>query len=425
MILKKGLIACLVIIVVVPSNVRATIFAFNAFRPFDINLRHPYWKGTSFKPTTWGEFGYKTMGFNGDHDSVNVLQIWTPTQSTIGMLQGFPATFPASEYLQSIGDPVDDGVRGHIVPTGKLDFRYGLGIMGRYYFCKGIDVALFIPAYSMKLSNIKFEDLTPRGSNLEDIEVRENLTGILPEVIKELDPSYNINGWDRTGLGDITIMGEWMQDYPQRKDFLKNVTLDTRLGLTLPTGLRKNEDDLFSIPFGFDGSVGLVFGGGIQVTWLGVEHGIRGGVDAQFFYLFGNTRERRIKVAANQTDLLLLAKVGVHNDPGFTQRFNLYLQMYKFHQGLSGAFVYQVFKHSEDTISLSNNMYSSAIANTAASLDEWEIHQFIFKLDYDFQGYISDDASIKPQLTAFYKLPMSGKRAVLANTFGFVASLNF
>ena len=75
MILKKGLIACLVIIVVVPSNVRATIFAFNAFRPFDINLRHPYWKGTSFKPTTWGEFGYKTMGFNGDHDSVNVLQI--------------------------------------------------------------------------------------------------------------------------------------------------------------------------------------------------------------------------------------------------------------------------------------------------------------------------------------------------------------
>lgn len=423
--LKKWLLLCLVCCTIFTHKAYGTIFAFNAFRPFDINLRHPYWRGTSVKPTVWGEFGYKTMGFNDEHDSVNVLQIWNPNQSTIGMLQGFPDGSPESNFLDMLGDPTDNGIRGHMVPTGKIDFRYGTGIMARYYFCHNIDLGFFVPFYSMKLRNVKFEDLTPRGSNMEDMEVRDNLTSMLPEVINQLDPTYNINGWNRSGLGDVAIMAEWIDDFPQRKDFLKNVTLDTRLGLTLPTGLKKNEDDLFSVPFGFDGSVGLVWGGGIQVTWLGMNHGIRGGVDAQFFYLFGNTRQRRIKIAENQTDLLFLAKTEAHKDPGFTQRFNLYLQMYHFYKGLSAGFVYQTFKHSEDTLSLCNNEFPTDIANTAENLQEWEIHHFIFKVDYDLQQELSDEAKIKPQFSFFYKLPMSGKRAILSNTVGFVFSLNF
>ena len=98
---------------------------------------------------------------------------------------------------------------------------------------------------------------------------------------------------------------------------------------------------------------------------------------------------------------------------------------HQFFGGLSVGAIYQFWRHGEDKLSLYTNVFSNIIANTAQKLQEITIHQFIFKLNYDFQCDLDDCVPIKPNILLFYKLPFNGTRALLVNTIGAVVTLNF
>jgi len=123
--------------------------------------------------------------------------------------------------------------------------------------------------------------------------------------------------------------------------------------------------------------------------------------------------------------LLLLLKTPTHKDFGFTQRFNLYLEAWRICRGLSGRITYQFWKKGNDTLTLCTNIFPNAIPNSAQSIQEWTIHQFIFQIDYDFQCDIAEKEWFKPQLSLFYKLPFNGQRAIVNNTVGATFTLNF
>ena len=112
-----------------------------------------------------------------------------------------------------------------------------------------------------------------------------------------------LDGWKRTGIGDLVVQATIMRDFEQRKPFLNNVRVQGRLGIDFPTGKRADEDRLLAIPFGNDGAWGVQFAGGIDLTFC---YTLRAGIDAEFLYLFGNTRCRRLRSAEHQTDLLFL-----------------------------------------------------------------------------------------------------------------------
>lgn len=394
------------------------IFPINLFSPWDINLRPPLWCNTSFQFTAYDETGLKTRGVNADSKQVNVMQLWQPTQDALAMIQSLPANNPLRIILQNVQD---DGVRGHFSVTGKLKANASVGFSGRYHAPYGISITGYLPLYAMKLQNITFTDLT-KENDAEDFLVRDNLTDNFLAIMQELDPSLDLTGWHRVGIGDIAIFADWIGSFPQAKPILKNVDLTTRLGLTLPSGLRTNEDQILSIPFGYNGSAGLWFGAGITLNWFDY---IRGGLDFEFLHLFGNSRVQRIKTQKDQTDFLFLSKAKAHTDYGFTQQYNLYFEAYRFFHGLSAGFIYQFWRHGEDKLALFTNLYSNNLANTAEKLQEWTIHQIIFKLNYDFQCNLDDCAVLKPTIFAFYKLPFNGTRAILVNTVGVAITLNF
>ncbi len=396
------------------------MFPINLFRPWDINLRPPYWHGTKIQVTGWFEQGLKVQGFNAEGEKVNPLQIFTPRQDALAMLQGFPASSPMSIFFNTVLDsPTDDGVRGNFNVTGHLNVQAG-GLAFRYHMAHHFTLGLHVPFYSAKLNNVMFVDLTPTDTTNEII--RTNLTDVLLQRVHEFDSTLNLTGWHRLGLGDILFSVDWLRNFPQGKPILKDVQLNGRLNVSFPTGVKKDDDKIFFIPFGLDGSVGLIFGGGLDITWI--DH-IRGGIDAEFIYLFGNTRLRRIKVFPQQTDFLFLAKVNAHKDFGFTQRFNIYLEGYQIWRGLSVSATYQYWKHGDDRLALCTNQFSELVANTAESLQEWTMHNMIFNLSYDFQHDICDDSYIKPQLAAFYKLGFNGSRALLVNSIGGILTFNF
>lgn len=411
----------LIIILLIVKVPLQCMFPINIFRAFDINLRPPIWHDTKLQVTGWFENSLHVQGFNGLGHKVNPLQIWTEKQDALAMLKGFPATNPISIFLDDVlGDPTDDGIRGNFIPTGKSRVRGG-GISLRYHAKHNFTLVAHLPFYAIDIHDVLYKDLT-QDTTVVDRLVKQELTSVLAERIGQFDPNLDIYGWKKIGFGDLIIGVDWLRNFVQAKPLLKEVALNARCNISIPTGIKKDEDVNLSFPFGFDGSVGLIFGGGIDLSWL--DH-IKGGIDVEFIYLFGNTRLRRIKTDPAQTDFFLLAKVEAHKDFGFTQRFNLYAQAYKIWRGLSLTATYQYWKHGDDNLALLTNQYSDAIANTAESLQEWILHNAIFSISYDCQDDIADVRFLKPQVSAFYKVGFNGSRALLINSIGGTVSFSF
>jgi hypothetical protein len=236
------------------------------------------------------------------------------------------------------------------------------------------------------------------------------------------DPTLSLTGWERSGIGDLAVIGRYLQCFPQDKPYLKNVGIMLRAGLTIPTGKTVNVDEPLSVPFGFDGSWGVIGNMGIWCNWFDC---IRGGINFQFLHLFGNTRTRRFMTQLNQTEMLFLAKGPAYLDFGFTQEYNLFAQAYHIVRGFSIGLIYEFTKHSRDTITLCTDQFSSIVANRAQSLQEWTFHEIIMSCWYDFFCDVPEDSSIKPQLQFFWKLPITGKRVILVDTVGLGLTLNF
>lgn len=414
------LFALSLIIIFIPVN--AKYFGINVFQPWNINLRPDRWPQEPWQFSLYFEEGLKEKGYNADNDVVDVMQIWTPKQDALAMLQGFPADAPETLFYENVlMSPEDDGIRGNLTVTGDFDLRAAGGFALRYNFANCVTLGAYLPFYSMRLKKVNFKDDT-LGTSGDDLLIRDNLTNNFVQNVKQFDGALNLTGWDRTGVGDLAFTAEWLGYFPQMKPYLKEVGVNSRIGLTVPTGLRENINDILSIPYGFDGSVGLFFNAGIICNWF---YRLRGGVDFLFLTLFGDQRERRIKIQENQTDFLFLAKAKVHTDYGFTQRYNLFLEAFRVWKGLSFGAAFQWWRHAEDKLTLCTDDYSTALANSAENLQEWNLGQIIFKINYDFQCDIDQCQFFKPQLLFFYKIPVTGKRAIMLNTIGLQCTFNF
>jgi len=394
------------------------MFPINLFRRYDINFKTDRWPCERFEFDLLFEDAVKVQGRNSDNKEVNILQIWNKDQNALTMLRGFNPDSAIGKFAKQFNEVNDDGVIGHFCPKANLKAMDFL-ITGQYYLPHDFCFSLCLPFYSMRLEDVTFTDLT-KDITPNDKLVKDKLTNDITKLVKDLG-GLNLTGWKRTGIGDMVALMEWTKNFPQDKEYLKNVTLCTRLGLTIPTGLKRDEDQLFSIPFGNDGSWGILFGGGLDLLF---GRYLKFGLDAEFLQLFGTTRDRRIKTDMDQTDLLFLAKTKTFREIGFTQRFNLYAQANKFIKGLSFRFAYQYIKHGEDKLWLFNNCFSDAVANSAESLQNWTIHQLLFDLNYDFINDF-ECPKVVPNISLFYKMPFNGRRAVLCSTVGIAFSLSF
>jgi hypothetical protein len=256
------------------------IYPINIFKPYDINLKPIIHKNAKLQLTATGEFGLKIQARNENENKVNVLQMWQNSQSGIAMLKGYPQHTDQTKLVQRFNLGDDDGTRGHFLPHGDLELKANMSLAARYNFPHNITLGVFLPFISMKLENVLWLDLTT-GLTAADARVRNLLVENFDKIVKEYG-NLDIYGWEKTGIGDLVIMADWLKDFPQSKPLLKNVTLKTRLGLSCPTGIKKDEDKAFSVPFGNDGSFGLIFGGGID---LDLSKYLKTGLDVEFLYL--------------------------------------------------------------------------------------------------------------------------------------------
>jgi len=403
------------------------IFAFSFSSVFSMNLKVFY--DTFLRPVVWqdsrfcfalkGQTGFDTEAFDECERASNVLRIYDKDQNSIKMLDGFLPETPIGQLRTRI-DANDDGVRGHFCVCGDLDVKAKLEFSCWYYFLNDFSLSFHLPYFYMELKNVTWRDQT-KSLTTDDFRVKEYLTNNLICNVKNLG-CLDICGWTRSGIGDLLVLGEWMRNFEQSKKFLKNVRLSARLGLTLPTGKRADEDKIFAFSFGNDGATGALVGGGLD---LNLGEYLKAGLDVQILHPFGNTKCRRIKTHCDQTELLLLQKVDAFKEFGITQRFNLYLEIFKPIGGLSLKSGYQYMRHSEDFLYIRSNEFCNSIANSAQSLEDWTMHSFLFSLNYDFFTGQEDERTVHPYFAIFAKIPFNGMRVAMERTVGAMLSVDF
>ena len=407
-----------------------------AFPP--INLFRPSDRPLMPEPLAcWGgqlTIGYEgvlsTRGFRDDGDEclqvcinestdiekkTNVLHIYEGTQNGLAALKGFDtATKPGQlSQLSNIND--DNGTQGLYMPCGDLKIPLNLMFSHRFYFNHGLNLGLHIPLYIMELHNVRWRSL--QGSTT----LEQNLETDFLQHIRAVS-GLHMRGWKRTGCGDFLAQLTWMRDFAQAKPLVSNVRPQARLGVLFPTGKSADPDELFAFPFGNDGSWGVQFAGGLDLTFC---YTLRGGVDVQFDYLFGSTHLRRVRTEGNQTDLLFLKKVPTFREFGLGQQYNLYLESCDLLDGLALKINYQFLKRNDDRLFVCSDRIDPDKINEAVSLQDWTAHSLIFMGRYEFCKHMSDTALVVPSLLGWFKWGFNGKRAVLAQTLGIQLTLSF
>jgi hypothetical protein len=397
-----------------------TLAPLNMFRPYDITTTPYKWSGQRFQWSGIMLLGSgKSQAFDADGHKVNDTQLWTQDQNALAMVKGY-ATGTELDAIAQATHAIngDDGVRGHFKVTGDFKIHVSMLTSFRWYVTNNWWAQVNLPFYKVDLKNLTFIDQT-QSITADDLAVKAQITDNLATNVARLGNGLNLESWGKTGLGDLVIMAGWSNKYYQRKLWIKRVDPAIRFGLALPTGVKKDEDKVMFMPFGNDGASALIIGGGLTINYI---NRIDAGFDVELMHVFSGTKLRRIKVDNDQTDFLLLTKTETQKDPGFIQKFTLFIEP-KIGYGVSARFAYQHIRKGDDHLYVISNAYSSTIANTARSLKEYTMHNLIAQLKFDLAR---EDAQFnRPQFTAFFIQPFNGRRSIQTQQFGIGMTLSF
>ncbi|HTM05766.1 MAG TPA: hypothetical protein VL201_00840 [Patescibacteria group bacterium] len=355
---------------------------------------------------------------NGTSD--NPFFLWNSSESTIPMLQGFDGASKIGQLAQTI-NAHDDGTRGHIVLYGKYQITYGL-LYGMFMpIAHGWSFLCMMPQYHAKLSNIYMQDLTQQQT-AEDSRVKQFLTNPLPSILDMYGSGLSINDWHKTGVGDLTCYMQWKCYFPQQKPMLKNVLLNARVGIELPTAQHISTNNMLSHSFGNEGAWALPVGGQLKL-YLGNYFAV--GLDAEFTYILNQKVTRRVKTVKEQTELLLLYKTKTHIDFGMNQRFELFAQICMEKYGLNTTLAYQYFKHGDDTLTPCSLAVDAQIINNAQSLYEITAHHVILNTEWNIAKSLNSNWRVNPTMSIFAKIPFNGKNGLLNTFIGSSLAINF
>lgn len=406
------------VLLTVSSCVNAVPFV-NAIRPYDINFQPIHWKRQEKNISLMTAYGVSGKARNGGGNKVSEPQYLHATQNALAMLKGSEAASEIANIAQQINVNGDNGVRGHFVVTGDFDVPLNFVFAGHYHFLNEWTINAYLPVYHMAFKNIVWENKTKNVTG-DDALTRTLLTDNFFSNVTRLGDNLNLQDWSKTSIGDLTVSLSWMRRFLQHKEWLKEVRVNTRMGLSLPTGAKKDEDKAFSLAFGNDGAFALPFGAGLDLRlknlcWIGV--------DISFENIFSHIKKRRIMTDAAQTNYLFLQKTNARKEYGFTQMFNLYVEP-ELYKGVSLRLSYQHTKQGDAKLFVISDDYSSITANKAEELKEWTTHHILAQLKWD-RIKLNSKAGVLPQISIFGQVPFNGRRSLQSASVGMSVAFGF
>ncbi len=405
---------------IILSSVLISCFSVDAINFFerslaDINFRSHLQRLKKHEILVIPSISFAGQGRSCHGDKVNPLQYLATTQDALAMLKGFPVGSIESQIGQNINIDDDNGMRGHFVINGDLSFESSVFEYSYRFFSEWF-LRFRMPVYIARINHTSWVDQT-QNLTYDDMLTHQLLTDNFFNNVETFG-GLRLTDWSAVGPGDLTTYLHWMRVFLQEKEWLKEVGINARLGVSFPTGKCKNEDQAFSYAFGNDGAFALPFGAGIDLKF---KKFLRAGIDVGFEQIFSCTKHRRIMTDLLQTDFLFLQKADARKEYGITQRFNLYLEP-QLTDTMVVRIAYQHTKHGHDKLCILNNDFSSITASKAMGLKEWTTHDIFMQFRYDNLG---TRGVVSPIFSVFAQIPFNGKRSLDAPTIGFDIAMHF
>jgi hypothetical protein len=277
---------------------------------------------------------------------------------------------------------------------------------------RGLLLFFHLPVRKLKIGDINIIDLSPN----DDIFPNKN-TPEWQEVFQVLNPlltNYGINACSTTstGVGDLTSWLGWTHNYQDTMtiDFIDSTIM---AGFLAPTGKKRNENKLFSLPTGYNGHWGFPL---CAMASIGCYEWITFGGYLNTLFFVNKSQTMRLKTDCSQDGIIKLAcgDVSVHKGPLINT--GLYLKADHFGHGFSFTTAYSFASQQKDHLTPKYpGVFDPTIINADSMLAGWNMHTFNFALEYDFAR---EGKKVGNRIGLFYNLQIAGARTFNTNITG-------
>ncbi len=277
---------------------------------------------------------------------------------------------------------------------------------------RGFFVQLYFPIRRLKISNICLCDISPTDDACPNINTpiwqifKNNFDAILARYDLSKAPV------SKTSLGDITLLLGWTHSF-QQTEVLDFVDTTFKFGVLIPSGDERCEDQVFSLPTGYDGHIAAVIDidfafGAFDWLTLGSHLDV---------LVFGNkTKCVRLKTGEHQSGWFKLAKGEAKREKGALWQVGAYIKADHVIRGLSLIFGYSFANKNRDELTpCDTEKFCPSIVNSDQMLFGWKMHTINIWLEYDFS---TEKSIIGPRVSAYYNRPVGGKRIFTTGIFG-------
>ena len=365
---------------------------------------------TSFDATIGG--GSTSTSRNNNHKTVPLFDIYGPHAiQPLGLDIPYPEnTFPYVDLLQKLAALPQRPNFGNISIDGTFSITES-NLSYTQNLIKGLLLFLHIPIRKLSIRNIQFIDASPDDAIFPNKNTPEwhNVVEHLPLILK----TYNLNAHSQTeiGCGDLSCYLGWTHNYQDTKtlDFIDGTLM---IGFLAPTGKRKNENALFSLPLGYNGHWGLPITG---IASLGMYEWITLGAYLNTIIFADTIKTLPVKTNPLQSSLIKLTQADVSTHKGTIWHTGFYFKADHFVYGLSFTTAYSYATEQKTTLKPLSTTISSEIINTDQSLAGWNMHTVHFLAEYDFA---KENSSTGKRIGLFYNYQVGGKRIFTTNVGG-------
>ncbi len=415
-------LVCFLLIILVPS-----LFAYdnahfyratNLF--FEPRLERDYLSSFDF----FFQAGSTRKAHNSEHDTVPLLDIYGPSNmhelaigvpckdlsNPLDMIITQLALIP-SRCVTSIDACRTQSSFATFSIAGDFSILEGIFSFAQN-LKRGFFIHFYFPIRRLKIANIRFCDISPTDDACPNINTpiweifKNNFDAILARYHLSRCP------FQKASIGDMTFLLGWTHSF-QQTEILDFVDTTFKLGFLIPSGDVRCEDEVFSLPFGYDGHWAFVIVGDLA---FGAFDWLTMGLHFDTLIFASRTANFRLKTGEFQSGLFKLASGQAKRDRGALYEIGAYLKADHFVRGLSLIFGYSFVNKNHDEVTPCNlEEFTPAIVNSDQMLLSWKMHTLNFVLEYDFS---SEKSIVGPRISLYYNLPVGGKRIFMTDIGG-------
>lgn len=396
------------------------------------NMNWPY--DRTFTTQAW----YKKLGsigaafeymvsnrcYDPNEKQVAATQIYGENESSLSMLEGFEAGTEMNLLANRVRG-MQDGTRGMFATRGKLEawsfFLNGSFNLSMIKIPGDLTLNLSIPFQRRAMKDVTWTSLT-KDLTVQDDMVR-SVIGSNQEELSDFARTHaklDLGDQERIGLGDIVAMLDWKCFFLHNHNRLKEVLVNLRAGVSIPTGHELDLDKAYDLSFGHDSTFAVPIGAGLQ---LGLSHNFAIGIDVGTTLLVRRSKEWRLKNGWAQTEHLLPKKGMATRDYGPEWKFKLYGRLTHALPGTAFLLGYQFHKMADSTLYEQDKTVSASLANRSASVDSNESHNGFVEVLWSPKE--AHTWRVSPELSFGVKVPFNGKRMMSGATVSIAGSVRF